>query len=378
MSLFEDIERTFDGYPDPGESTYSFLNRSAQPRIEHIRLLLDSWFEKVDPASRNELRAAFKQGNEQQHDGAFFELFLHEMLTRLGFSIDIHPNIEGVGSHPDFLARHPREGRFYIEATVTGKRSGPFTRGANEQDVINDLNTLNSPHFHIRVNMEGTLSRTLAKKDVTRPFHELLNAYTAEEVRLMIKAGGRRAAPSRRIECGSWTLEGWLVPISAEGRSVPHCRQLVIGHYRAKRTDSVSRVKNALKKKANRYGKLDAPFIVAVNARDMFYNGEDNDLDVLFGKEQLSYEHPDSPPQLSRMTSGLWSRNSRIDAVMRFQRVDLWNLANADVCLYSNPQKTNLELPRTLFRLSHAKLHGGQMKWFKGEDIAHLVGVNHS
>ena len=46
MSLFENIERTHVDDRDLGESTYSFLNRSAQPGVARTRKLLESWFEK--------------------------------------------------------------------------------------------------------------------------------------------------------------------------------------------------------------------------------------------------------------------------------------------------------------------------------------------
>ena len=378
MSLFENIERTHVDDRDLGESTYSFLNRSAQPGVGRTRKLLESWFEKVDAVSRNDLQARFRSRDDQFHEGAFFELFLHELLTRLGFVIDIHPNIKGGSKHPDFLARHPDGGRFYLEATVVGELSGPFTRSANEQDVIDKLNTLTSSHFRIGVHMDGELLRTLARKDVIPPFQELMNAYTTDEVKHKIDAGRMYAAPSQKIKCGNWTLEGWLVPNSAQDRSIVHSPQLVMEPYRAMRTDSVSRVKKALMKKAGNYGPLDAPLIVAVNARDMFYNGKRNDKEMLFGKEQLVYsgERLDSSAHIDRIPDGLWSQNSKIDAVMRFQRVDFWNLINATVCLYTNPQKTNLVLSGTLFRLPHAELRDGHMKWFEGEDITHLVGVN--
>ena len=94
------------------------------------------------------------------------------------------------------------------------------------------------------------------------------------------------------------------------------------------------------KKKARKYGKLDAPLIVAVNARDMFYNGKIHDMEVLFGKERLLYskENPDLPPVPDREPNGVWSQDMGIDAVWRFQRVDILNFYhNASACLYINP-----------------------------------------
>ncbi len=118
-------------------------------------------------------------------------------------------------------------------------------------------------------------------------------------------------------------------------------------------------IQEALKEKVRKYRKLDAPLVVAVNARDMFYNGRENDMEVLFGR--------DCKP-------GVWPRDSQVGAVLRFQRIDLWNLwHNPSACLYINPYNINAVLPDALFRLPHAKGCDGEMKWFEGEDIAQLV-----
>ncbi len=118
---------------------------------------------------------------------------------------------------------------------------------------------------------------------------------------------------------------------------------------------------------------------MAVNVRNMFYNGHQDDMEVLFGKEQLvfSSDHPDSPPRLDRKQNGFWScgRHSRIDAILMFSKVDVWNLRNASACLYMNPHNTNVVLPDSEFRLPYAMGCNGKMEWFEGEDVASLVGV---
>ena len=289
----------------------------------------------------------------------------------------MHPKITGVSTKPDFLV-HRGDHHFYLEATVTGQKSGPFTRNRNEQDVIKKLNTLTSMDFHIGVHMEGELSKTLGRERVVRPFKELLNAHNPDEVQRLIDDKGRTAAPFRRIECGSWSLKGWLIPVPPRNRGGSRAQQLVMDPFLPLWTNSVISVRKALKKKARKYVNLDAPYVVAVNALDMFYNGKNHDIEVLFGKEQLlcSRENPDLPPKIGREPNGVWSQDSRIDAVWRFQRIDLLNLwHNASACLYINPHKTNVELPDALFRLPHAKVCDGEMKRFEGEDLVQLIGM---
>lgn len=344
----------------------------------HLRNNLESWFEKFPPESQKDIGGRFRSDIVEQHEGALFELFLHELFTQLGCTLKVHPAIAGVSSRPDFLVCHG-DLRFYLEATVAGEGSGPFTRSRNEKDVICKLNKLTSAHFRIGVHMKGTLRRTLSKENVVRPFKELLNSWDPNEVRRLIDEGGRRAALSRKIECGNWSLEGRLSPIDPENRGSDQTQQIVINPFQGQFTDSVTPVREALSGKAKEYGKPDAPLVVAVNARDMFYNGKDSDLTVLFGDEQLLYfsDQPDSPPQYGRKPNGVWSSASRLDAFLRFQSVDFWNLSRASACLYTNPRNTDMELPDALFRLPHGKVRNdGEMEWVEGENIAQLVRLN--
>ncbi|MCY3994376.1 MAG: hypothetical protein OXF50_24345 [Caldilineaceae bacterium] len=377
--LFDNIKRSPLCFENMPESSFQCLNQFDWPDGVRLRRNLETWFKRFPASEQKDLRGKFRSDSNQQHEGAFFELFLHELITRLGFATSAHPVIAGVKTHPDFLICH--EGRsLYLEATMVGQRSGPFTRSPNEQNVIDSLNTLCSPYFYIGVHMEGELKTTLRGKDVTRPFENLLVAHDPVDVQRLFEEKGMYSTPSERIECGDWSLEGWLYPISPESREKGNRRQdIVIEPYRATWTDSVTPVRRVLKKKASHYGNLNLPFVVAVNCRDVFYNGRDNDMDVLFGKEQLLYSvvKPDLPPEIVREPDGVWPRHSKIDAVMIFQKVDLGNLQNASVCLYLNPNKhSDSALPNILFRLPHAKGCDGDIQWFKGEAVADLVGMS--
>ena len=376
--LFDSIERNELKSDTPSGSIFRDINHYDWPGATFIRNTLESWFEKYPTRHRTDLRERFRSDRDQNHEGAFFELFLHEVLTRLGFSLEVHPEIAGSNDRPDFLvSRHNR--RFYLEATVRSQRTGPFARHPNEKDVIEKLNTLVSADFGVTVHMDGTLSRTLSRRDVVRPFEELLKSHDPDDVQRQIDEKGRAAAPSARIESGNWSLKGWLLPISPGNQKSDSSRQFVIGHHRAAFTDCATPIRDALKEKAQKYRNLDSPLVLAVNARDVFYNGRYCDMEVLFGKEQLLYssENPDQAPTLDRKRNGFWScgRHSRIDAVLIFSKVDVWNVYNASACAYLNPFNSSAALPDSLFRLPHAKGCNGRMTWFEGEYVAALVGV---
>ena len=375
--LFDNIERSELKSDSPFESIFRDINQYDWPGSTYIRNTLESWFEKYPPRHRTEFRERFRD-DDPHHEGAFFELFLHELLTRLGFSLEVHPEIAGSDDRPDFLVSRDNR-RFYLEATVRGQRSGPFTRHPNEKDVIEKLNTLVSADFGVTVHMEGTLSRTLSRENVVRPFKELLESHDPEDVQGEIDRHGSNAAPSQRIECGNWTLEGWLWPISPEEQRNDSKRQLVIGHHLGAFTDCATPVRKALKEKSRKYRNLGLPLVLAIHTRDTYYRAPQHDLDVLIGDEQLLYskEDLDLPPCLVRKPNGVWSRGrgSQFDAFLSIQKVDMWNIYYASASLYLNSKNTHTVFPDALFRLPHVKAINGEIKRFKGENIAQLVGV---
>ena len=387
MTLFDDIKRQdFNRVLDEpqrnvrySESSFNYLNLYDSPDIIRIRNLLESSFNRFPLEAQNDLRKRLQSHDYEQHEGAFFELFLHELLTRLGCTIvDVHPKIAGAGTRPDFLVRHGDQ-CFYLEATMVGKRSGPFTLNLNEQDVINKLNKLKSSQFYIRVCMNvDKLSRTLGKKDVIRPFIELLKNQDPDKVQDLINTKGLDAAPCRKIEDGNWSLQGWLYPISPKYRRSTPPSRIVIYPSHPEQINSVSPIRDALKTKAKKYGDNAEMLVVAVSTRDAFYNHRNHDMEVLFGQEQWLYskEQPDFPPLLQRRQNGVWPSYNQIGAVWSFQKADALNLSQVSACLYINPWSNDSEIPDALYRLTHAKGCDGEMKWFEGEDIVQLVGVS--
>ena len=376
MALFDDIER--DVRPETEEYVPSFraLNQFDWPGAAHTRANLESWFRRFPESPRARLRSRFRSDNNREHEGALFELFLHELFTRLGCSVKVEPEIADGNKTPDFLVSR-RDCRFYLEATAVGDEFGPFTLSPNERDVIQKLNTLDSEHFSIRVDMKGTLSRTLGRREVVQPFERLLAAYHPEAVRRLIETRGRSAAPVARVESDDWLLEGRLIPSDPKRRRSRGTKPFVRGSWRAKYADSIRLVRNAVRKKAKKYPELDAPFVVAVHTRDPFYNGRQCDLEVLFGKEQLYYStvSPDAAAEFGRAADGVWSHGKcrRVHAFLRAQKVDIYNLSSASACLYVKPQSQAV-LPDAASRLPHGTVVNDQMRWIEGENIADLLG----
>ena len=376
MNLFDNFERDSSGSDEKHASPFQFINKSAPH--DWVRSVLESWFRDFPSHGQHDLRNRFRSNETPNHEGALFELFLHALFIRLNCSLDVHPEINGTNARPDFRVRHGKV-HFYLEATSVGQTNGPFTRNKNEEDVIKKLETLESPHFNIAIDMNGTLSESLSREDVCRPFEELLTAHDPDEIQRLIDEEGRQAAPSRTLEYGNWRLRGRLVPIGHQGRIGKENRHIRTHHAVGKRTDVVSPLRKALEKKSRKYGSPDGPLVVAINARDPFYNGKPNDMDLLFGDEQIGYleENSEWSSHIGRSQNGLWSQDQchRIDAIAIFHKIDALNWPYASAYLYLNPRKMDTVLPDVLLQLPHAKVCGGRMEWFEGKNIQQILGI---
>ena len=377
--LFDNFEREEFTPDTSSKSLFQDINLyDRYGTTNKIRNNLEAWFKKYPLEHQKELRERFRSTDNHHHRGAYFELFLHELLTTLGFSLTIHPEFSGTSTSPDFLADKDNQ-RFYLEATAVGPDSGPFTKNKNELDVLDKLNELSSPHFRITYDMQGTLSRTLSRKnrnEVVSSIKKLLDSHDPDEVQLRINKHGRNEAPSKRISVGEWSFEAWLSPIAPEDRGNDPRHPLILGHHRAKSLNCFKPIKKALTKKKKKYGNLDAPLIVAVHTLDQHYPGPEHDMEVLFGQGQLIYskDQPDLPPEFGRQQNGIWSSDCKIDAFWSFQSIDVWNMwYSASACLYLSPMNPNVILPDALFRLPHAKVNGDQMEWSKGQDIKEIM-----
>lgn len=155
MRLFDDILRKDTGPAFYSEDYFTYLNRSARPEAEKVRWLLETWFSHYPQKEQVELRERFRMAELS----AFYELFLHELLLKLGCEVEIHPQKEDAdGKHPDFLVKPPDGYCFYIEAVLATGESKEEEAARNRINTVYDcINDLNSPNFFIGINhVKGT------------------------------------------------------------------------------------------------------------------------------------------------------------------------------------------------------------------------------
>ena len=366
-----------NGNPQPARRT--FILRSSPP-TKMVPLMDKTVGTSWRVGSRNSLamgkatsEGGFRSKNQDDHDGAFFELFMHELLSNLGFRIcEVHPTLPDSTNRPDFLVCDGTK-RFYLEAAVTGRRSGPFTLTKPEQELIEELEHLASPDFNLLIEIAGELSHSIKKAPFRSKFSELLlEGHDPDVVKAQVDARGTDAAPSVQYDTDGWRIQAWLSLVSIPAR-ICGSRRIKVNFRTARRVNAIDPVRNKLRDKGSNYGDPQIPLVIAVHTRDISYNGRRNDLEVLFGKERLLCVH--DVPELDRAPDGLWSmgHGMRIGAFLSVQKADMWNFPHASGCLFVNPSQNRKDLPEALLRLPQGILDQGRMAWFDGVEIGQLL-----
>ena len=354
--------------------TSDFLKRFQLSRVpDELIDTYKSWFERYPSYAKESLSQI------TWLDGAWFQLLIYELLVQLGCKVDV-VDIDNTEMTPDFLVS--RGGRnCYVEVTTVNPGDNPSVADRNLEDALCKLNSLISSDFQIRLIVEGKISRTLSKKELTNTFGKLVSEHDPVMVREQIDLMGEYGAPYTEIKDKGWVLRGELRPIPPEGkhRTSPGLIVDVGGSYTG---DASRNVQKAVSAKAKKYGCLDAPLIVAVNVLDPRFDRE-AEMATLFGHEQIQYfpDLPEVADRLIRKAEGVWvkggykPRYTRLTGVMFFRSFFPWS-PRGSASLYLNPSIDELELPKPCYRLPHAKGEDGRMRWVEGVDIETLLATS--
>lgn len=385
MRLFDDFARTDAAPMRHADSSFAFLNRSSWQVCDRDRQLYEQWFSHIPADQQKSIRGRFVSELDEQHLAACFELLLHEILIRLGCDVKVEPDIIGIGQSPDFLVTSG-DRRVYVEATALRARQSRDGDPGLEGHVYDWLNKIKNPDFMLDIETEGQLVSLPKRESVVRPFKDLMGAYHSDDVLLMTHDGEAWwEAPSKKIRIGNWTLTGELVPKRPERRG--DGTGSTIRTYPAESWSSPgpTLARKIVRKVSQKHAsKLDAPFLVAVNTTDGFFDVKSEMLQVLLGDTLTGSGTTREfvAPGVRRVEDAVWIRKT---GELRYPRLHgVWVFVGAASSnpspagqrsyLYVNPF-VDTNLPASLYRVPHSHARGGVMEWFEGESLDQLLAV---
>src|SRR3954451_3273663 len=261
MQLFDNIQRNDPSPCKDLEDSFAFLNRVNTPFWKEVRSLLEGWFSRYPLHEGKDLRKAFRSRLPGQHHGAWWELYLHELFSRLGYEIEIHPELADSSKRPDFLLRRD-DSLLYVEAAVV------FSGIATKRDrnpprwLLDAINQATSPDFFVRlVRVEPGEPRQLKRREIVTPLEAWLSSLDHEEVSASHK--NDEGLPEETIRCRGWEMvfEAW--PVKPEARGKTDRRLLGIGPAQTGFVNDIRQLRSTLKKKAGRFGRPKIPMVTA-------------------------------------------------------------------------------------------------------------------
>ena len=376
MVLFENIERTFLGPSSHNENTFDYYNRSARKDISIVRETLNSWFENYPNDEKKELKSSFKK----KFDDCFYELFLFQLFTKLGFDIQVHPELPNTSKKPDFLLKKGKL-ELYAEAKIVKNKSNQeeaLDRKINE--FYDNLSKLDSKGFLLNLD---TFTLKTQKQPSTKWLIQRIEKKIAEFdpdlVTEEVTQKGFESIPVIEIENDDLLLRIKLMPVVPSAREK---KKRPIGVYPMESVwgGGEESLKDSISMKARRYGKLDKPFIVCVNSLDFRTSGTHDIENAIWGSVAISWStNPDNRDQRwIRQKDGVFlgedGPNLKNLSGVLVTKVFPHNIPNANYWLYKHPFSEN-ELDFNLLGLKYNYVNNGEIHSELGDNLGDVLQI---
>lgn len=352
--LFPDVERVSEDARRYSAPHYDYLLRSARSEAGQIREVLEAWLTRYPAEHRARLAAEFRRDEDEHFLAAFFDLYVHEIVSKLGCWLEVHPAIPGTARSPDFLV-HGAAGDAYLEATLATEPSIEQLRGdARVDSLLDAVREIDSPHFLLQVTRRGCPPREQpSKRTLVARVTRWLQGLDPGTVVRDLEEQGTAGLPvlEHVLEEGGPDDEepaSWLV-IRASPRRSPQGHAGALGSISSGRFVPVSlgaAIRQSLEDKASRYGRLGLPYVVAVSVRhQLIALNRGLCEEALFGEVVIAPPlAPGESGREVRTPDGFWRgrtkpQNTRVSAVLLVGNLTPWSLAQAhqQLVLYLNP-----------------------------------------
>lgn len=230
------------------EAQFAFLDRVRQPYFERERAWYEAAFDRYpqDRDARKDVRSRFRSTDVAQHKAAAWELYQHELWSRLGWELTPHPTSPD-GKRRDFLVTRPGHGGFYLECAVDLPSKQVLSRQARWGQVRQALDGLPTDSHGLWIERRSIGARAL-------PIGRLIAAARA---RLATLPPGKRALLMQVREDG-WEFTVEAVPMFAGGCAESY------GGGMSMETRLYGPLRRQLVRKARKASRLDRPLVVAL------------------------------------------------------------------------------------------------------------------
>lgn len=339
-----------------------------------MRANVEEMFERYPEKEKDGLRGRLRSDENNKHLSAFFELALHDFLLRQGCSvIAVEPELEHTAKSPDFLVETPQGGRFYLEATLAIGLS-PAEAGADRRlrDALQAIDSIHSPDFFLELNVSGKPIVPLRVRRIRERIERWLSELDYQSV-ANAWSTGIGAIPMFRYEDHGVRFRIRPVPRRASRGTRRKSRAIGSQMFGADSVQPQDAVRRSILAKSTRYGQLDVPYVVAVNAM-VDYADDDSVIDALFGTPAVFVRHTldGFEDRHGRERDGVWREsrvrtNTRLSAVLSTEKLTPWSLGQRRARLVHNPwARHSFDSP---FSIDVVEVQGNRLRRTEGASL---------
>lgn len=372
MKLFDDKLRTDINPGKYADDGYTILDRSAIPELEGIRNTLNHWFEHYPDAEKLD----FKKRLKKTFSPTLYELFLYELFINQGFTVTIHPTLPNSEKRPDFLLS--KNGiEIYAEAKeVLDKSHAEIGIEKIENAIYDGLNSMECPDFFV-------MKRKLLLKSGRQPSAKKMNRFFEGQIKyhdadVVSEQKHVTGLPHLCYEDEDVKLEVALLPRLKSARGLPDIRPFGGGMGETTWGGNERSLYDGLKQKSSRYGELDKPYLICVNATNNFGATAVSVKAALFGSLQVTWsENPrNRDTRLEHANDGFFCgpkgpQFRRVSAVLA-TNFDIGKMRSPEHWLVKHPfaEKT---LDLSLFDLSYTHVIGNQIVTVDRKSVGEII-----
>lgn len=378
--LFDKKGRIRTSPMKPGENEYAFYDSSARYEFEVYRDILNSWVAELPDVERLELISRFRKSDSLGYQATLAELTIYIALRRCGYSVEIHPLCGHPARRPDFLAqKNAGMGVAFVEVTTFGPASEEVSSSNRYAAIFNALDKMRLPggqRLGLDINEYGKTAPSLKK--------------LSQEVLMWVSGmveGHVETMPTRTFTAGDWSIDLTLYPPPRGGGKSERTIASSMGSVRY--ISAETEIRQALERKGNRYGVLNAPYLIVVaDCKDELSGGESNGtelLEAVFGTivdEGVELPSGEWTHRVRRLADGYWGRpeapkHRNVSGVMLLPKPHLWDLRSHrwQPLLVRNPW-AQYALPEDLLSLPDYRLTDkDRFKKVEGVRLADILGL---
>jgi hypothetical protein len=374
--IFEDKERTDLNFANHLDDLFDFYDRSAKLEFAKVRDTINEWYADYPEGEKSDLKSRFKKA----FSPALFELFVYQLFTKLGFTLTPHPEIKGTKKSPDFLA-HKGSISFYIEAkevTDTSETEEAFNKKTNA--IYDALSKLAIPNYWLFIEKLKIKSlQQPSSKKVTEYLKRQLPDYISKIVTANVEPSDWGNITPLVINSEDVELVVKLFPKSlkhSHNELTPTIGGLPGGSGWGYPEDNL--IRNAVHKKASRYGELDKPYLICINVFSRLGVTTTGVENALLGSPiDLWPSHSDVESiQSERAKNGVFYSESRLTKT-RVSGIFVTSVfpSNIDVAPYwlAKHPCGRMELDFTALRMSHHEFDGSHWRLIPGQGIVDIL-----